>query len=178
MAKKRLGVDQDNVIADLLSEWVRRYNNDYNDTLTPEQVDCWNWHHLCKPECGTKIYTYMDDPDLFLNLPVMEGSQEVLRELSYTYDVYIVTAPFNPNNVVPKYKWLKKHFPFLDEEKFVFTRDKSIVKAEYLIDDKPKNLETFQGTRILYTAPHNLDEERFYRVDNWDEIREILLDWK
>ena len=40
---------------------------------------------------------------------------------------------------------VEKHFPFLDEEKFVFTRDKSIVKACYMIDDKPKNLENFGG---------------------------------
>ncbi|MBX4152232.1 5' nucleotidase, NT5C type [Paenibacillus lautus] len=176
--KKRAAFDQDNVIADLLSEWVRRYNNDYNDNLKPGQVNTWNWHHLCKPECGTKIYTYLDDPDLFLSLSIMEGSQEVLRELSYTYDIYIVTAPFNPNNVVPKYQWLKENFPFLDEEKFVFTRDKSVIRAEYLIDDKPKNLETFQGNQILYAAPHNLKEDRFYRVNNWEEVRETLLDWK
>ncbi|MCM3257043.1 5'-3'-deoxyribonucleotidase [Paenibacillus lautus] len=178
MSKKRLAVDQDNVIADLLFEWVRRYNNDFNDNLKPEQINSWNWHGLCKPECGSNIYTYMDDPDLFLNLPVMEGSQETLKELSNIYDIYIVTAPFNLNNVVPKYEWLKKHFPFLDEDKFVFTRDKSIIRAEYLIDDKPSNLETFRGNQILYTAPHNLNEERFYRVNNWIDVREILLDWK
>lgn len=178
MAKKRLAVDQDNVIADLLFEWVRRYNNDYNDSLKPEQINCWNWHGLCKPECGSNIYTYMDDPTLFLNLPVMEGSQETLKELSNIYDIYIVTAPFNLNNVVPKYEWLNKHFPFLDEDKFVFTRDKSVIGAEYLIDDKPKNLETFQGNKILFTAPHNLNEDRFYRVNNWEEVRETLLDWK
>ncbi|MBT2759917.1 5'(3')-deoxyribonucleotidase [Paenibacillus sp. ISL-20] len=178
MAKKRLGIDQDNVIADLLSEWVSRYNSDFDDNLTPEQVSCWNWHHLCKPECGTKIYEYLDDPDLFLNLSIMEGSQEVLRELSYIYDIYVVSAAYNPMNIPAKHTWLKKHFPFLNEKKFVFTRDKSIVMADYLIDDKPKNLEAFHGTKILYTAPHNHDEERFYRVNNWDDVREILLDWK
>ncbi|MNK43738.1 putative 5'(3')-deoxyribonucleotidase [compost metagenome] len=178
MAKKRLAVDQDNVIADLLSEWVRRYNLDYNDNIKPEQVNAWNWSHLCKPECGDKIYSYMDDQDLFLSLPVMEDSQEVLKELNYIYDIYIVTAPFNINNVVPKYTWLKKHFPFLDPDKFVFTRDKTIINAEYLIDDKPSNLEGFQGHKIMYDAPHNKDENRFYRVNNWIEVKDILLDWK
>ncbi|MDP9675273.1 5'(3')-deoxyribonucleotidase [Paenibacillus jamilae] len=178
MAKKVLAVDQDNVIADLLSEWVRRYNLDYNDDLHPEQINAWNWHHLCKEECGNKIYKYLDEPDFFYNLPVMEGCQEILKELNYNYDIYIVTAPFNLNNVVPKYKWLVKHFPFLDENKFVFTRDKSIIAANYLIDDKPNNLENFKGNKILYNAPHNLDEKRFFRVNNWNEVREILLDWK
>jgi len=178
MAKKRIAVDQDNVIADLVAEWVRRYNYDYNDNLTPDKINVWNWSHLCKPECGKKIYDYMDDPELFLNLPVIEGSQEVLKELSYTYDIYICTSPFNISNVEPKHEWLLKHFSFLDQNKFVFTRDKSILAAEYLIDDKPANLEGFQGTKILFDAPHNRDENRFYRVNNWLEVKDILLDWK
>ncbi|OZB98085.1 hypothetical protein [Paenibacillus sp. XY044] len=178
MTKKRLAVDQDNVIADLLSYWVDRYNKDYNDNLKPEQVNAWNWHHLCKPECGEKIYTYMDEPDFFLNLPVMEGSQEVLKEMNLIYDIYIVTAPFNMRNVLPKYEWLKSHFPFLDSGKFVFTRDKSIINADYLIDDKPSNLEHFSGSKILFDAPHNQNEDKYYRVKTWNEVREILLDWK
>ncbi|MFB5759001.1 5' nucleotidase, NT5C type [Paenibacillus medicaginis] len=173
--KEILAVDQDNVIADLVAEWVRRYNEDYNDNLKPEDINAWNWSHLCKPECGDKIYEYMDDPTLFESLSVIENSQEVLKELNYTYGIYIVTSPFNLNNIVPKYKWLKKHFSFLDEDKFVFTRDKSIIAADYLIDDKPKNLENFRGKKMLFTAPHNSNEDRFYRVNNWEEIRETLL---
>lgn len=178
MAKKRIAVDQDNVIADLVTEWVRRYNHDYNDDLKPEQINAWNWCHITKPECNKKIYNYMDDPNLFFNLPIIENSQEVLQELNNTYDIYVVTSPFNINNVIPKNEWLLKHFSFLDPNKFVFTRDKSIIAAEYLIDDKPGNLETFGGDKILFDAPHNKDENRFYRVNDWLEVKDILLDWK
>lgn len=174
MNKKRLAVDQDNVIADLVAEWVRRYNYDYSDNLKPEQINAWNWDHLCKPNCGKKIYDYMDDPELFANLPVIENSQEVLLELTHTYDIYIATAPFNINNVVPKNNWLLKHFPFLDTDKFVFTRDKSIIHTDYLLDDKPSNLEGFIGNKILFSAPHNTNENRFERVNNWLEVREYF----
>lgn len=173
--RQRIAVDQDNVIADLLTEWLYRYNNDYNDNLTKEQVTMWNWHSLTKPECGEKIYDYLDDPDLFLNLPVIEHSQEVLETLNHYYDIYIVTSPFNFNNIVPKAKWLEKHFPFIPRERYVFTRDKSIIKASALIDDKPKNLETFEGLRVLFTAPHNKTERRFVRADNWGRIKDIYF---
>jgi len=170
----RIAIDQDQVLADLLSEWLRRYNNDYNDNLKKEQVNHWNWHDLVKPECGKKIYDYLDDPDLFESLPVIEDAQEVVKELSEKFDIFIVTAPWNMNNVIPKYKWLKKHFSFLDDRNFVFTRNKSIIDAEWLIDDKPSNLDDFAGSCILFDAPHNRDVTKYMRVLNWEEVREYF----
>jgi 5'(3')-deoxyribonucleotidase len=56
--KKRIAFDQDQVLADLLTEWVSRYNTEYNDNLRPEDIKNWNWHNLVKPECGKKIYNH------------------------------------------------------------------------------------------------------------------------
>jgi hypothetical protein len=30
--------------------------------------------------------------------------------------------------------------------------------------------------QILFTAPHNMNEKRFLRVNNWEEVRAVLLD--
>jgi 5'-nucleotidase len=168
---KRIAIDQDQVVADILQEWLRRYNYDYNDTLTPEQIVEWNWDHIVKPECGKKIYTYLDDPELFANLQLIDESQEAIYELSKNYEIFFVTAPFNPNNVVPKHEWLRRYFSFVPERNYVFTRNKSIVRANWLIDDKPGNFIDFYGEGLLFDAPHNQkytgEERRFY---NWQEI--------
>jgi 5'(3')-deoxyribonucleotidase len=172
--RKKLAVDQDQVLADLTSAWIERYNRDYNDILTVEDVTEWELENLVKPECGKKIYTYLDDQELFLNLPVIRGSQEVLEKLSFHFDIHIVTAVRNLKNIEPKSEWLKKHFPFIPEERYVFTRDKSIVYADWLIDDKPKNLEGFQGMRLLFDALHNRQENRFIRMKDWYEIEKFF----
>lgn len=171
MTRLRIAIDQDQVLADLLGEWLRRYNNDYNDNLTKEQITYWNWHDLVKPECGRKIYNYLDDPDLFRSLPVIEGAREVVKALSQVADVFVVTSPWNINNVIPKYKWLKEHFPFLNEKNFVFTRNKGIVNADFMIDDKPSNFDDFMGIPLLFDAPHNRGEKRFMRVCNWKDVK-------
>lgn len=173
--KPRLAIDQDQVIADLLTEWVNRYNKDYDDNLKKEDITEWNFCKLVKPQCGKKIYNYLDDENLFLNLKPIEGSIETIKKLSESYEIFIVTAPWNINNVIPKYVWLKKYLPFIDEKNYVFTRNKSIINADYLIDDKPSNLENFRGVGMLYDAPHNKSENRFKRVHNWLEIEEFLL---
>lgn len=45
-----------------------------------------------------------------------------------------------------------------------------------MIDDYPKNLDTFQGEKLLFTQPHNqsLNSPDYKRIDSWKEIRTIL----
>jgi len=173
--KKRIAFDQDQVLADLLTEWVSRYNTEYNDNLRPEDIKNWNWHNLVKPECGKKIYNYLDDPNLFENLPCVDGSQETLYELSKHYEIFVVTAPWNIGNVKPKYKWLKKNFPFINEKNYVFTRNKSVVNADWLVDDKEENFHGFKGTPILYDAPHNRNVSGYIRLMNMKEVKEFFM---
>jgi Uncharacterized protein conserved in bacteria len=169
--KKRIGIDVDQCIADIMSEWLRRYNNDYNDNLTPNDITEWDFHNLVKPECGEKIYTYLDDPDFFRNLAVIDDSQEAVYELSKNYEIFFITAPYNPNSVLPKYEWLKKYFGFVPESNYVFARNKSIANTDWLIDDNPENFIGFTGEPLLYTAPHNKSYKgEVLRFDNWHEI--------
>ena len=64
-----------------------------------------------------------------------------------------------------KYRWLRRHFPFIPPSHIVFCGDKGIVDADYLIDDRPRHLERFKGHTLLFSAPHNSAERRFHRVD-------------
>ena len=65
----------------------------------------------------------------------------------------------------------------------VFCGDKSILRADYLIDDNPRQLQLFQEpgrddhTRegILYTSPANIEVTGFRRVDNWLDIERLFL---
>ena len=75
-----------------------------------------------------------------------------------------------PNSLGPKYRWLQRHFPFIPATHYVFCGDKSILRADYLIDDQPRNLELFAGTGLLFTAPHNLTAMGFIRVDSWKQV--------
>jgi 5'(3')-deoxyribonucleotidase len=77
-----------------------------------------------------------------------------------------------------KFEWLQRHFPFIPTKRIVFCGDKSIVAADYLIDDNLRHLASFRGEGILYTAPHNVNETRYRRVNNWNDVRRIFLDEK
>lgn len=166
--RERICVDQDGVLADLITCWVDRYNNIYEDDLKATDIITWDWHELTK--CGKKIYELIKDPTLFENLPVIQDSQMVLEKLCKQYDVYIVTASRNAEIIPAKSRWLRKHFPFIKKDKHVFAVDKSICLANYLIDDSVKNLNVFKGIPLMFDAPHNQSETGFARMKNWKEI--------
>ena len=56
-----IGVDVDEVVADLISEWLRRYNVKWNDTLKPEDIHGWAISDFVKPECGKAIYHLLSE---------------------------------------------------------------------------------------------------------------------
>ena len=74
------------------------------------------------------------------------------------------------NSFEDKYDWLQQHFPFIHWKNVIFCGDKSIIDADYMIDDHVFNLKTFKGHGILFTASHNIHESAYTRVNNWLDV--------
>lgn len=105
-----------------------------------------------------------------------EDAVEVVKKLQEQYEIFIVSAATEfPNSLKEKLTWMEKHFPFITWKHIVFCGHKYMIQADYLIDDHEKNLHTFTGTPLLYTAPHNLHITDFKRVNDWKEIEKLLL---
>ncbi len=173
---QRIAVDMDEVMADALGELLARYNRQQKTNFTKIDLQGkWLWQVL--PPGGQQlIETYLQSEDFFENLPIIPGSQEVLRQISLRYEVFIATAAMAfPNSFGPKYRWLRRHFAFLSPQNFVFCGDKSILHADFLIDDMPHNLASFRGEGILFTSPHNIGTTEYRRVDCWQDLAEMFL---
>ncbi|MEO0733447.1 MAG: 5'(3')-deoxyribonucleotidase [Bacteroidota bacterium] len=111
----------------------------------------------------------------FRKQPIMQDAQEVVRELYDKHEVWIVTAAMEfRHSFLDKYEWLEEHFPFIHYKRIVFCGDKSIVHGDYMIDDKVSNLASFNGTGLLFTASHNLDDTGYARVDNWRDVQDYF----
>ncbi len=171
---KRIAIDMDEVMADFIAKYLLHYNRDFNDNVTHERLHGMHLRQL-NPELESHLRKCLDDPSFFGDLPVMPNSQEVVRELSERYEIFITTAAMEvPASFAAKYNWLKEHFPFLNEMNFVFCGDKSIIDADYLINDNSRHFKRFKGQGLLYTASHNVHETGFVRVNNWLEVREYF----
>jgi len=105
----------------------------------------------------------------------MEDSVEVLKQLNERYEIYIVSAAVEfPNSLKDKHDWLMEHFPFFTWKQLVLCGEKKMIAGDFMIDDHASHLEHFKGKPYLYSAPHNLNENRFTRLHNWLEIATVF----
>jgi 5'(3')-deoxyribonucleotidase/uncharacterized protein with PQ loop repeat len=170
--RPRIAIDMDEVMADALAEHLRRYNAAYGTSITAAEL---SGRHLqqCIPAAHREAAEAMLDASFFESLAVLPDCQEVVRDLAHGYDVFIASAAMDvPCSFDAKYRWLRRHFPFIPPSQIVFCGDKTIVDADYLIDDRPHHFAKFGGQALLFSAPHNVGETSYTRVASWKEVRE------
>ncbi len=159
----------DEVVADVEPKFL-----DYYEQATgrrPDRSEYWGKKIYHLPG-GEHIRSFLFDKGFFADLQVMEGSQEVVRWLTEHYEVFFVSSAMEfPNSLEDKYHWAQRHFPFISWRNIIFCGSKIPISADYMIDDHAWNLEPFGGKALLFTAWHNTEEQRFTRLNDWQEVR-------
>lgn len=170
-------VDLDETVVNLGDEWLARYNRDWNDNLTVDSITSWDWHLFAKPECGRDLYKYLDDPDLFTDLPPLEGAVEAVDELQRMgHRIVICTAPAFPSNATAKQLWCQKYLPFINRKDVCLIGNKYHVKADAIVDDSPvqvkKYASEYPDAKIYGIAyPYNEEAKDAYtlRAESWKD---------
>lgn len=170
----RLAVDMDEVLADAhaaqedwLGETIPGYHplpagTKYRDHLTAEQ--------------NAAREAMLHEGSIFGRLAPMPGSATVLERLCDRHEVFIATAAMEyPRSCQFKYDWIREHLPFVNPMNIVFCGDKSVVRADVLIDDNARHFPCFSGQGVLFAASHNENDPWPDRVENWSEIRDRFL---
>jgi 5'-nucleotidase len=172
---KRLIVDMDDVLADATGQFINQYEKDFGVRVTRESLAHKDEGHGF-PGHHDAVKQYPYKASFFRTMVVNENSQQILSELNKKYELFIVSAAMEfPQSLPEKLEWLKEHFSFLTWKQIVFCGSKVVVHGDYMIDDLPHNLEKFNGEKLLFTAPHNMQFNHFTRVNNWKEVGEKLL---
>jgi 5'(3')-deoxyribonucleotidase/uncharacterized protein with PQ loop repeat len=170
----RIAIDMDEVMADSLGEHLRRYTAAFGGGLTREALHGRSLFAAVPPE-HVPAAAAMLDASFFDCLAVMPGCEPVVRELAERHEVVIATAAMEvPSSFEAKYRWLRRHFPFIPPDRFVFCGDKAVVDADYLIDDSPRHFARFRGRPLLFAAPHNALDTRYPRVRDWEDVRRFF----
>ena len=153
---KRLIIDMDDVLADATGQFINYYEKEYGIRVSrislngKEEMDRFPDHH-------EEVYQFTFRKNFFRTMAVKENSQAVVKKLNDRYSLFIVSSALEfPNSLHAKLEWLGEHFPFLHWKQFVFCGSKAVVHGDFMIDDLPHNLETFNGEKLLFTAPHNV----------------------
>lgn len=170
---KRILVDMDGVLADVYHRFFELHEIETGERKSPDEII-----GLKEAEAFPGVAKWVNTPGFFRSIPVMEDSQRVLNLLNNSYEVIIVSlATEFPLCLTDKQLWIQEHFPFISWKQVVFCGNKNLVKADLIIDDHFKNLDNFEGERLLYIQPHNLNNTThgYKSVKSWAEIEKLLL---
>jgi 5'(3')-deoxyribonucleotidase len=170
-----IGFDVDEVCVNLLGEWLRRYNEAYNDTQTPEDVRGWDMVPNVKAECGAKIYEFLKEPEFYRNvLPMPYARQVVDAVRQMGHRVVFVTSCMRGTmddkvNCLERCGFLPKTGRIHTD--FIAASDKALVTGlDMLFDDNTETVDRYPGLAFLVDVPHNRETPcRRQRV----ELREI-----
>ena len=178
----------DEVMADAVAEHLIRYNRDYNTSLTKADLLGKRFWQVVPTHHQSILDDYLHAEDFFADLDVMPDAPRVLAALQQHYEIFIASAAMEvPTSFNAKFHWLARHFPFIPHTLIVFCGDKSILRADFLIDDNPRQLRLFEGREpnihpgqphregILYTSPANINLTGYRRVNNWLDVETMFL---
>ena len=162
-------------MADTLAHQLAWLKGRYNYQLLKKDLPGKKPHDLVSPEHIAALEKAMHQGDFFADIPVMPGAQSVIQALCSRFDVFVATAAMDyPKSCHAKFDWLQRHFPFINKHRYVFCGDKSIVRADCLIDDSPRHFKGFVGHALLFNAPHNLHVDGYPRAGTWEEVAQAL----
>lgn len=124
------------------------------------------------------IMQAMQHPELYLNLPVIEGAVEGLETLERLgYEVFICTTPssFNDNCASHKLAWIKRELGERWVKRAILTVDKTMVRGSILIDDKPKitGLMIPMWEHIVFDTPYNQNTTG-RRLHKWADLESVI----
>jgi|TARA_Y100000294_G_C8398794_1_gene273926 5'-nucleotidase len=132
------------------------------------------------PELKKIINDIKEKKGFMKSLEPVEGSIEALKEIKGKgHKVIICTSPLSKyeHSVKEKYDWIGKNLGYEWTKKIILTKDKTLIKGDILIDDKPNisGLKNPEWEHVLFDKSYNkhVKNKRRLTWKNWKEILNI-----
>jgi len=167
-----IAIDVDGV--NLMEIWLQWYNRDWRDSLTQDDITEWSIENCVKKNCGKEIFDYLKDPHIYKLIEPYDGAIDFVTKLkSHKHKIFFVTSS-TPEHMGHKYQWLKKLGLVHTTDEYVEAADKSLIYADFLVDDYIKNISDFRGIGILFTQPWNKNIDWKPRASSYEEVIEYI----
>ena len=171
----RVGWDLDGVVypfVESMRHVVLRRTRVGKPLPTPKQWDFWHDWQMTQDEWDDHFEAGVADGSLFtFGGPMDHG---IINQMHDTHTIHIVTH--RPEGARPTTRaWLRQHGIRYDS--LTFSEDKTVVKTDVFIDDRPENVEALlaKGVRaVLYDRPWNQHADGLPRVNTLVQFRDYV----
>ena len=170
----RIAIDMDEVLADAHGGQRALYA-EQGVTLDDAALRGRRLRDVAPSDAVAAVERHLHQGTFFANLDPMPGAVAAVRRLCAVHEVFIATAAMEyPASCAHKVAWVMRHLPFFDLSRLVLCGDKSIIKADVLIDDHARHFEGFGGRGLLFDALHNAGVDWPHRLRHWDHAQTML----
>ena len=170
----RIAIDMDEVLADAHAGQRALYEGQ-GVTFSEDDLHGRELRDVAPAEARAEVERRLHTGFFFADLAPMAGAQASLKRLMTDHEGFVATAAMEyPASCIHKIAWMERHFPFFPLSNLVLCGDKSILKADVLIDDHARHFDGFGGTGLLFHAHHNADLDWPHRLEHWDHAETHL----
>lgn len=186
---RKLMIDLDETIVS--GGYIEALNEYLGTNYTAADIKEYYVSDILSPEENDKYLDHFyKNVNVYDKSHLIKDSLEVIQELNKYYEIYICTAFFDKRKPKAcsimakiKYEWILKNMPYINPRNILLTSAKNLLMCDVKIDDKVSNLKRGYGKiKLLLTQKHNQDYSKeelasygILRVNNWQEIKKILL---
>lgn len=176
-------VDIDDVCADFHEGFLARWRimHPEKSCAAQEQQTEFYIHNNFPREYEPLVWEIKEAPGFYRSLPLIAGSKGGVEDIARRHDVFFCSSPMYPkynNCVTEKYEWIEEHFGNEWTKRVILTNDKTVVKGNILIDDKPDihGVAVPEWEQVLYDQPYNrkITGKRRMTWDNWKDVLQEL----
>ena len=148
----------------------------------PHEVTSFNTELLFPEEYRERVEALANEEGFFSDLLPFPGAVEAFKKIAADprFIVFICTSPkrFYKNRSCVKEKniWVSTFLGKEWTDKVIFVRDKTCVRGDMLIDDKPEieGVQTPSWIHVYHDRPYNKNSNR-PRITSWENWEEVLV---
>lgn len=182
----RVGIDLDGVGYVFGESWVRAAKSLFGDSYVDVDPNSGDWYYYRTAYTDQEFldaFAFGVDNGIIFTGPANDGFAEMIKAIKmHGHSVHIVTdrSVGSPGNAQRNtIAWLAQHgVPY---DSITFSRDKTVVKTDFFIDDKLENYDALReaGTACyLLNRPWNQTEDwdLRHRINALDEFSRLVID--
>lgn len=183
MAHKVILVDLDGPLANFEGEFLKRWRQQFpNEFFIPLEKRRTFFLNDEYPERFRKeVVRIITTAGFFADLPLVQGGVDAIKEMvALNNKVIVCTSDLytNTTGLDDKRVWVQKYLGHDFAKTMIFTRDKTLVRGDYLIDDKPDitGLLGPDWKHVIFDQPFNrhiIDKARI--KPDWSNWKETLV---